>query len=119
MAQKSTQNNQTRIKLKLGDQVRVMAGKDKGAEGEIVAVMAAKNRVVVKDVNVAKKTQRPTQENPRGGFNDREMPIHASNVRILDPETGEPTRIRYKVEEGQKYRVSVKSGARLDEQVER
>ena len=115
MAQKQSS---TRMKLKRGDQVRVMAGKDKGAEGEIVAVMAEKNRVVVKDVNVAMKTQRPTQENPRGGFNEREMPIHASNVRILDPETNEPTRIRYEFQDGKKIRVSVKSGARLDEQVE-
>ena len=119
MAQKSNkQQNATRIKLKRGDQVRVMAGKDKGAEGEIVAVMPEKNRVVVKDVNVATKTQRPTQENPRGGFSEREMPIHASNVRILDPETGEPTRISYKMENGEKVRVSAKSGARLDEQVD-
>ena len=105
--------NRTRMKLRRGDQVRVMAGKDKGAEGEIVAVMAEKNRVVVKDVNVATKTQRPTQENQRGGFTEREMPIHASNVRILDPETGEPTRIRYEVKDGEKVRVSVKSGRTL------
>jgi len=104
-----------RTRLKRGDRVRVMAGKNKGAEGEIIAVIREKNRVVVKGVNIAKKAQRPTQENPRGGFEEREMPIHASNVRVLDPQTGEPTRIGYRFEEGRKVRVSVKSGAHLGE----
>jgi large subunit ribosomal protein L24 len=92
-----------------------MAGKHKGAEGEIIAVLPEKNRVVVKGVNVIKKAKRPTQENPRGGFEEREMPLHASNVRVLDPKTGEPTRIGYRFEEGRKVRISVKSGAPLND----
>ena len=86
-------DQKTRIRLRTGDRVRVMTGKNRGAEGEIIAVMPEKNRVVVKGVNLAKKTRRPTQENPRGGFDEREAPVHASNVRLLDPKTGTPTRL--------------------------
>lgn len=105
----------TRTRLKRGDRVRVIAGKNKGAEGEIVATLPDKNRVVVKDVNVARKTRRPTQQNPRGGFDDKEMPIHASNVQLLDPKTGTPTRIGVRTEEGRKVRFSVKSGSSLSD----
>jgi len=72
------------------------------------------NRVIVENVNVIKKTQRPTQDNPRGGFVEREAPIHASNVQLLDPQTGELTRIGYKRDGASKLRVSTKSGAELD-----
>lgn len=105
-----------KLRLKRGDEVRVMAGKDRGAEGTILAVFPDRNRVVVENVNVAKKTQRPTQENPRGGIREVEMPIHASNVMILDPQTGEPTRMGIKrLDTGEKVRVAKKSGAHLDE----
>lgn len=113
MAKKS---GPTKLRLKKGDEVRVIAGKDRGAEGTILAVFPDRNRVVVENVNVAKKTMRPTQENPRGGIRELEMPIHASNVMILDPQTGEPTRIGTEtLESGEKVRVAKKSGARLDE----
>lgn len=106
-----------KMRLKKGDQVRVMTGKYRGAEGKVVAVFPETNRVVVENVNVVKKTQRPTQQNPRGGFREQEAGIHASNVRILDPQTGEPTRIGIKVlESGRKVRISRKSGAELDKE---
>lgn len=106
---------QHKIRLKRGDNVRVIAGKHKGAEGKIMAVIPEKNRVIIENVNVIKKAQRPTQDNPRGGFNEREAPIHVSNVQLLDPQKGEPSRIRYQVlENGDKVRISVKSGAQLD-----
>ena len=106
-----------KLRLKKGDQVRVVSGKHKGAEGELLRVDHAKQRVFVKNVNVIKKAQKPTQENPRGGFKEQEAPIHASNVQLLDPGTGAPTRIGSKVlEDGRKVRVSVKTGAVLDEQ---
>lgn len=106
----------TKLQLKTGDEVRVIAGKYKGAEGTILAVFPERNRVVVENVNIAKKTQRPTQENPRGGIREQEMPIHASNVMVLDPQTGEPTRIGTEIlESGEKVRVAKKSGAHLDE----
>ena len=103
------------LRLKKGDRVRVVAGKHKGLEGEIIAVRHADARVLIEGVNVIRKAQRPTQENPRGGFREQEAPIHASNVQVLDPQTGEPTRIGSKIQDdGRKVRVSVKSGATLD-----
>jgi large subunit ribosomal protein L24 len=111
---KQTQER-VKMKLKKGDVVRVMMGKNRGAEGKIVEVDAQRNRVTIENVNVVKKTLRPTQKNPKGGFSEREASIHASNVRLLDPTTGEPTRIGYTVlENGQKVRVSKSSGALID-----
>jgi large subunit ribosomal protein L24 len=105
-----------RLRLKKGDQVRVMSGKHRGAEGEVLRVNHETGRVLIKNVNVIKKAQKPTQENPRGGFKEQEAPIHASNVSVLDPKTNQPTRIGSKVlPDGRKVRVSVKSGTVLDE----
>lgn len=103
------------MRIKRGDTVRVITGKHKGSEGEVMVVLPEANRVIVKDVNVIRKAQRPTQENPRGGYQEREAPIHASNVQLVDPQSGEPSRIAYRFEDGNKYRVSVKSGTRLDD----
>ena len=110
----ATKPARTKSKLKRGDRVRVTSGKHKGLEGRILEVMPVKNRVVVENINVIRKAQRPTQDNPRGGFSEREAPIHVSNVRILDPKTGEPSRVGTRVVDGERVRVSVKSGARLD-----
>lgn len=105
-----------KLRLRRGDQVRVVAGKHKGLEGEVLHVDHDTQRVVVEGVAIAKRAQRPTQENPRGGFREQESPIHVSNVQILDPQTEEPTRIGSKVrDDGRKVRVSVKSGVELDE----
>ena len=105
-----------RLRLKKGDQVRVMAGKHRGAEGEILRVNHETGRVLIKNVNVIKKAQKPTQENPRGGFKEQEAPVHASNLRLLDPKTGEPTRVGVSVlEDGRKVRVTRASGTVLDE----
>ena len=110
----ATKPARTKSKLKRGDRVRVTSGKHKGLEGRILEVMPVKNRVVIENINVIRKAQRPTQDNPRGGFSEREAPIHVSNVRILDPKTGEPSRVGTRVVDGERVRVSVKSGARLD-----
>ena len=107
---------QAKSRIKKGDNVRVIAGKHKGAEGEVMSVDRARSRLVVKNVNIIQKTQRPTQENPRGGFVEQEAPIHLSNVQLLDPKSGEPTRIGYRVEDdGSKVRYALKSGRKLDE----
>jgi len=107
---------QAKSRIKKGDNVRVIAGKHKGSEGEVIAVDREKSRVLVKNVNIIKKAQRPTQENPRGGFVEQEAPIHLSNVQLLDPKTGEPTRIGYRFQDdGRKVRVAVKTGNVLDE----
>lgn len=105
-----------RTRLKQGDRVRVITGRDRGKEGEVIEVLRDKGRVVVRDANIVTKAERPTQENPQGGFNNFEGSIHVSNVQILDPQSGEPSRIGYTFEDGKKVRVSVKSGARLDQE---
>ncbi len=105
-----------KLRLKKGDTVRVMTGKHRGAEGEVLQVNHATQRVLVKNVNVIKKAQRPTQENPRGGFKEQEAPIHVSNLRLLDPSTGNPSKIGVQVgEDGRKVRVARASGTVLDE----
>lgn len=103
-----------KLHLKKGDTVRVISGGHRGKEGKILSVNAEANRVIVENVNVIKKTQKPTQQNPRGGFVEREAPIHVSNVQLLDPKTNKPSRIYARLEGGQKVRVA-KSGARLGE----
>jgi large subunit ribosomal protein L24 len=102
------------MRLRKGDTVRVISGKFKGSEGKIMAVFPDTNRVIVENVNVIKKAQRPSQEKPRGGFVEREAAIHASKVQILDPQSGKLTRVAHKLEDSRKVRVSAKSGARLD-----
>ena len=104
----------TKMKLRRGDRVVVISGKDKGKEGEIVSVNPISNRVVVKDINIMTKTKRPTQNDPSGGFEEREAAIHASNVQIIDPQTKERSRIGYRTEDGKKIRISKVSGANLD-----
>ena len=120
------------MKIKKGDVVAVIAGKDKPVNGvyktgEVLAVYPATNRVVVKGINIATKHYRPSQARPEGGIEKKEAPIHVSNVAYLDPVKKQPTRIRYEYEkdaEGNfvkaangkkiKYRVAVLSGTRLD-----
>ncbi len=105
-----------KMRIKREDRVRVISGPEKGKEGRVIRVLREENRVVVENVNVIRKAQRPTQENPRGGYREQEMPIHASNVMIIDPKTGEPTRVGMKfLDDGRKVRVARKSGAQLDE----
>ncbi len=103
-----------KLHLKKGDTVRVVSGGHKGKEGKILDVNAEANRVIIENVNVIKKAQKPTQANPKGGFVEREASIHASNVQLLDPKTNKPTRVYARLEGDQKVRVA-KSGARLGE----
>lgn len=101
------------MRVKKGDTVVVIAGKDKGKKGTIVKVMPKTNRVIVEGVNMITKHQKPTAMNPQGGIVNKEASIHISNVMPLDPETGKGTRVRYEVREGKKVRVSVKSGKEI------
>ncbi len=99
------------MKLTKGDEVVVIAGKDKGKKGTISRVIHP-DRVIVDGINIAKKHQKPTKATMQGGIIDKEMPIHVSNVAIADPKTGAPSRIGYRFEpDGSKVRVSRKSGA--------
>jgi len=104
-----------KIRLKRGDRVRVISGRSKGVEGRILSVFRETGRVIVEGVNIIKKAQRPTQNNPQGGIIEIESPIHISNVQIIDPKTSEVTRISHKFDEAGKYRVSAKSGLRFED----
>lgn len=98
-----------KLHVKKGDRVQVISGNDKGTTGEVLQVFPAKNRAIVERVNMVKKHQKPTQDNP-GGIVEMEAPIHISNLMLLDPKTGEPTRIGRKEVDGKLVRYSKKTG---------
>ena len=95
--------------VKKGDKVMVISGKDKGKTGVILSAFPKKDRVLVEGVNIVKKHTKPNQANPQGGILEQEASIHVSNVMLIDPKSGEPTRVGYKVEDGKKVRVAKKS----------
>lgn len=98
------------MKIKKGDQVIVITGRDKGKTGEVTKAMPKDNKVVVAGINLVKRHTKPTQENA-GGIISKEMPIHVSNVALIDPKSGKATRVGIKVEkDGSKVRVAKKSG---------
>ncbi|CAD2072497.1 50S ribosomal protein L24 [Phocicoccus pinnipedialis] len=99
--------------VKSGDKVIVISGKDKGKTGTILKAIPSKNRVVVEGVNIVKKHQKPTQDNPDGGILETEAAIHVSNVMHVDPESGERTRVRHEFKDGKKIRIAVKSGKEI------
>ncbi len=96
-------------KIKKGDNVIVIAGANKGSKGEVKEVIASKNRVIVDGINIVKKHTKPTQDNP-GGINEVEAAIHISNVKLIDPKTGDATRVGRREENGKIVRYSKKSG---------
>ena len=101
----------TKHKIAKGDRVRVIRGNHRDAEGTVLRVLKDEDRVVVEGVNMRKKHSRPSQANPDGGIITFEGPIHISNVMLIDPSSGEPTRVRARIEEdGTKERIAVKSG---------
>ncbi|WP_042432887.1 50S ribosomal protein L24 [Senegalimassilia anaerobia] len=103
------------MNIKKGDTVRVLSGKDKGKEGQVVCSLPSKQRVVVEKVNMVKKAMRPTQQNPQGGIMSVEAPIHVSNVMVICPECKQPTRVSHRVNEaGKKVRVCKKCGKDID-----
>jgi large subunit ribosomal protein L24 len=99
-------------RIRRGDEVLVISGKYKGAKGKVLAVMPDDDKVIVEGVNVKKRHVKPNARTPQGGVVEREAPIHACKVMPIDPNTGKPTRVRFKVDEsGKKIRVAAKSGA--------
>jgi large subunit ribosomal protein L24 len=98
------------MKIKKGDRVVVLSGKDKGKHGEVTKSMPKEGKVIVAGVNVAARHRKPSQTNPQGGIERREAPLHASKVALEDPKTGKPTRVRFEERDGKKVRVAVKSG---------
>ena len=98
-----------KLKLKVGDKVQVNAGEHKGSQGSIVSLDKVKNRAIVEGVNLVSKHQKPSSNNPQGGIIQKEAPIHISNLSLLDPKDGSPTRVGYEIRDGKKVRVSKKS----------
>jgi large subunit ribosomal protein L24 len=104
-----------KLKIKKGDKVVVLTGKDKGKRGEILKVLPAENRAVVHGVNVVRRHQKQTA-NQEGGIVSKEAPIHISNLALEDPKDGEPTRVGYKfLADGRKVRFAKRSGDLIDE----
>ena len=102
------------IKLKKGDRVRVLTGKDRGKEGVIMRVIPKDNKVIVDGVNVAKKHQKARTATSQGGIIDKDMPIPVPNVALLSPSDGKPTKVGYKIlEDGTKIRVCRRTGAEI------
>ncbi len=103
-----------RIRIAKGDTVMVIAGDDKGKTGKVLMVIPEKNRVIVEKVNFVKRHIKPTQRNTQGGIQEKEAAVHLSNVQLVDPKTGEPTRIGVKrLPEGGRERIAKKSGETL------
>lgn len=101
-------------KVKKGDQVVVIAGKDKGKKGEVLRVLPQDNRLVVQGVNVVTKHTKPSMTS-QGGLTKQEGTIHVSNVALVDPKSNEATRVAFKVlEDGRKVRIARKSGEQID-----
>ncbi len=103
-----------KLKIKKGDTVIVIAGRDKGKKGEVLKVMPKENRAIVKGVNMVKRHQKPTA-NGAGGIITKEAPIHISNLAHVDPKDGKPTRVGFKIlEDGRKVRYAKRSGEVID-----
>ena len=98
----------TKLKIKSGDNVRVIAGDHKGQEGKVQKVLRDKNKAIVEGINMISKHEKPSAQNPQGGITEKEAPIHISNLAIIDGK-GNATRVGYKEEDGKKVRFSKKS----------
>jgi large subunit ribosomal protein L24 len=120
MARTTTAPARRALRVRSGDHVQVMAGKDRGKQGRVLRVEPERERVYVEGLNMVKRHMRPQQvaDTQRGqtvgGVIEREGPIHVSNVMLLDPKDNKPTRIGVERENGQRYRVAKRSGTRLD-----
>jgi large subunit ribosomal protein L24 len=97
-------------KIKKGDTVIILSGKDKGKTGDVVRAIPSEDKVVVQGVNMVSKHKKPSQANPQGGIERVEAPLHVSKVAMKDPKTGQPTRVGFKFLDGKKVRVAKKSG---------
>ncbi len=102
-------------KIKKGDRVVVLAGRDKGYAGEVLRVIRDENRVVIQGANIVKRHTKPTQDEPQGGIKTFEASMHVSNVAHVDPRDGKPTRVGFKIDEhGRKTRYAKRSGEAID-----
>ena len=101
-------------KIKKNDDVIVISGRDKGTKGSVLLVLPKKDRVIVQGVNMVKRHTRPTATQS-GGIVEKELPIHVSNIALVDPDGGKPTRVGFRIlEDGRKVRVAKRSGEMID-----
>jgi len=101
----------SKLHIRKGDEVIVLAGDDKGRKGKVLKVLVAKQRALVEGVNMVSKSMKPSAKNPQGGIVKQEAPIHVSNLSLIDPKSGKATRIGMKkTDDGKKVRVAKKSG---------
>lgn len=101
-------------KIKKGDNVVILAGKDKGKTGEVSKVMPKDGKVIVAGMNISTRHRKPSQENPQGGIDKIEAAMDISNVAVADPKDGKATRVRFEDKDGKKVRIAVKSGEMID-----
>ena len=99
----------TKLKIKTGDLVRVIAGDNKGQEGKVQKVFIENNKAIVEGVNLITKHNKPSAASPQGGIVKKEAPLHISNLALVDSKSGETTRVGYRIEGGKKVRFSKKS----------
>ncbi len=102
-----------KLHIKKGDMVYVLAGEDRGTTGRVLSVDPAKYRAIVEGVNIVTKATKPTAQYPQGGLVKKEAPIHISNLSLIDPKSGKPTRIALKREDGKCVRIAKKSGQEI------
>ena len=102
------------MKIKKGDNVKVIAGKDKGRTGKVIRAFPRESKVIVEGVNVNKRHQKPKKANQQGQIIDKTLPVHVSNVQLIDPKSGEVTRIGRKIVKGKNVRFARRSGVELD-----
>ena len=103
-----------KLHIKKGDTVRVIAGDSKGSEGKVLSVQKDKNRAIVEGVNLVKKHTKPNAAHPQGGIIEQEAPIHISNLQLIDPKSGQPTRIgRRQNDKGKLVRYAKRSGEEI------
>ncbi|HEY0112851.1 MAG TPA: 50S ribosomal protein L24 [Allosphingosinicella sp.] len=98
------------MKIKKGDRVVILSGKDKGKHGEVTRSLPKEDKVLVSGVNIITRHRKPSQTNPQGGLERIEAPLHVSKVAIEDPKTGKPSRVRFETRDGKKVRVAARSG---------
>ena len=104
----------TKLHIKKGDTVYVLSGEDKGKQGKVLSVNIEDQRAIVEGLNLVSKHTKPNAKNPQGGIVEQEAPIHVSNLQLIDPKSGQPTRIgRRKNDEGKTVRYSKKSGEEI------
>ncbi len=105
---------QAKLKIKKGDQVLVITGKDKGKKGDVLKVLPEERRVIVSGINVLTHYNKPSRTSPQGGIEKKEASIHISNVSLVDAKSGKPTRVGYKIEkDGSKVRIARSTGEKI------